>query len=989
MADVHKIEVIPKTSDSRAEQLLRLWGEQTKGKVKTVWLRDAYTITKPLDSKQAGNVAAMLTNPVTQTVEVHPDTRHGVPQEAFDWSIEIGYLPGVTDNVGHTARVSIEDLLGTPFVDQEAVYSSQIILIEAELDRAEVDDLAAGLANRLIQRIVVQSHSAWEDGEAAKIVVPQVKLKPPAPPTLIDLDVSDDELVAIGQKGIANENGNRRGPLALDLASMKAIQAYFAKLERKPTDIELESIAQTWSEHCKHTIFAGPLDEIEDGIYKTYIKAATQKVRADKGSRDLCVSVFTDNAGAIRFDDDYLVTHKVETHNSPSALDPFGGAITGIVGVNRDTMGFGMGAKPVINVYGFCLADPEDKALLYRDPKLTSAMLPPARIMSGVIAGVNAGGNQSGIPSPQGFMFFDERYKGKPLVFAGTLGIIPNKVGGKDSHEKQARPGDLIVVMGGRVGLDGIHGATFASVALDEDSPAAAVQIGDPITQKKMSDALIKEARDAGLYSSITDNGAGGLSCSVAEMAKEAGGFEVQIEKVPLKYPNLAPWQTWVSESQERMTLSVPAEHWEALNDLMKSRGVEAMVIGTFTDTGRGLVTDDGETVLDIDLEFLHDGLPKTARSSNNYHPPKVAESTLPEPSDWNQAVLKLLGSLNLASFEFLSSQYDHEVQAGSVLKPLQGRGRVNSEASVTRPVLSSPKGVVLSQGLYPSYSEMDPYAMAAASIDTAIRNVVAAGADPDTIALLDNFCWCSSNDPERLGQLKLAAQACYDYAVAFGAPFISGKDSMFNDFKGFDANGNPIQISIPPTLLVSSMGLINDASKAVSIDLKKAGDVIYLLGETADELGGSEYSRVAELSGGQVPQVDAKRNLPIYQSLARAINRDLVASSISVTRGGLAMAVVKTALAGRLGVNVSIDEIPGAASGSVARLFSESQGRIVVSVAPENQAAFEKEMGSTMGQIGSVTDDGAITITANGSVLVKVPVDDALETYRKRFKDV
>lgn len=985
MADLHRVEVVPRLSDARGKQLFG--HSELRSKIKGVQLRDAYTMKKTLSKEELVQIANMLSNPVTQTTEIYSDTRQGAPGK-FDWSIEIGFLPGVTDNVGRTAREGIEDLLVSKFAADEDVFSSRLILIHGDLTREAVEKLAQGLANALIQRIQVFSYEDWQQGKAAEIVAPQVKLKSPTPPTLVDLDVSDDELVAIGQKGIAGEDGRRRGPLALDLVAMKAVQEHFKGLGRKPKDIELESIAQTWSEHCKHTIFAGPLDEIKDGIYKTYIKAATQKIRAAKGKDDLCVSVFTDNAGAIRFDDEYLVTHKVETHNSPSALDPFGGAITGIVGVNRDTMGFGLGAKPVINVYGFCLADPADKTLLYRDPLAKSAMLPPARIMNGVIAGVNAGGNQSGIPSPQGFLYFDERYKGKPLVFAGTVGIIPAKVGEQNSHEKAARPGDLVVVLGGRVGMDGIHGATFASVALDQDSPAAAVQIGDPITQKKMSDAIVKEARDAELYSSITDNGAGGLSCSVAEMAREAGGFEVHIELVPLKYPNLAPWQIWISESQERMTLAVPQENWPALRGLMERRGVEATIIGIFTDTGRGLVKNGEETVLDIDLEFLHDGLPKTARHAK-YENKVVSESAIPEPSDWNKAVLDLLGSLNLASTEFVASQYDHEVQGGSVVKPLQGRGRVNGEASVTRPVLSSTKGVALSQALYPAYSELDPYAMAASCVDTAVRNLVAVGADPATIALLDNFCWCSSTDPVRLGQLKLAAQACYDYAVAFETPYISGKDSMFNDFRGFDKDGKPVSISIPPTLLISSLGLIDDASNSVTLDFKAGGDIIYLLGETTDELGGSEFARIMGEHGGQVPQVDAARNLKLYRSLSLAISNGLVASSVSLTRGGVSMAVVKSAMGGKLGADVSFQHVWTPAS-LVGIMFSESQGRILASVAPQNKLQFEACFaGSAVAVLGQVTTDSRVKIkNQDGVEIVNIAVDEALTQYRQRFEE-
>jgi phosphoribosylformylglycinamidine synthase len=705
------------------------------------------------------------------------------------------------------------------------------------------------------------------------------------------------------------------------------------------------------------------------------------------------VSVFSDNAGAIRFDDDHLVTHKVETHNSPSALDPFGGAITGIVGVNRDTIGFGLGALPIANVYGFCLADPADSAPLYRDADRHSPMLSPRRIMEGVVHGVNVGGNQSGIPTPQGFLYFDVGYKGKPLVFAGTIGLIPTKVGDAPSHEKAARPGDLVVMVGGRVGLDGIHGATFSSVGLDAHSPAAAVQIGDPITQKKFSDALVKEARDRRLYTSITDNGAGGLSCSVAEMAKVCGGFEVDLEKVPLKYPNLAPWQIWTSESQERMTLAIDPAKWEEFAALMASRGVEATVIGRFSDSGRCLVRYHGETVMDLEMEFLHDGLPKLKRTTKWRKP--AAKPATAAVADWSKVAVELAGRLNLASTEFVAQQYDHEVQANSVLKPLQGPGRVNAEASVIAPVAGSTRGLAISQSLYPSYGEQDPYAMAAAAVDTAVRNVVAAGADPDSIALLDNFCWCSSDDPFRLGQLKQATQACYDYAVAYQAPFISGKDSMFNDFKGFDADGVPVKVSIAPTLLISSIGIVPDVRRAVSIDPKAPGDLVYLLGTTNDELGGSELHDLLGIDrlSGRVPQVHRPANhLQLYRHLAAAIDQGLVASSLSLTRGGLLAGLTKMAMSGKLGLDIDLDMLMIQAQSVAAVLGSESQGRILVTVAEENKGAFEEVMKPglkvPMTWIGEVAAGPALTVRQRDKVELSVPIDDLLASYRATFKE-
>lgn len=978
MSDRHVVEVVATGEDARAKQLLRRLPQldQLSGKVV-----DVYTIKKSLQPNQLQQIADMLSNSVTQRVNWSTGVREQPSQ--FDAALEIGFLPGVTDNVGRTAQESIEDLLGSSFADGEAVYTSSILLIEGAEAEVAARSLADQVANPLIQRVNVYTPQTWQKD----IFIPEVQLKESEAIIRVDLDVKDDDLAEIGTYGVMDPQGFRRGPLALGLEAMRAIKDYFKQQGRQPTDLELESLAQTWSEHCKHTIFADPLDDIERGIYRQHIRAATEKVRQLKGEKDNCVSVFTDNAGAIRFGDDHLVTHKVETHNSPSALDPFGGAITGIVGVNRDTIGFGLGAKPIINTYGYCFADPNDQTPLFRDADGKVETLSPRRIMEGVIEGVNVGGNCSGIPTPQGFMYFDERYKGKPLVFVGTVGLIPANIDHKPAHEKQAAAGDLIVMVGGRVGLDGIHGATFSSIEMDAHSPATAVQIGDPITQKKLSDALVKEARDRQLFRSITDNGAGGLSCSVAEMAKESGGFEVDIEKVPLKYHNLSPWEIWISESQERMTLAIPEEKWSEFSALMRSRGVEATVIGRFTDSGRCVVRYEGELAMDMEMEFLHDGLPKFNRTTASV--PKPASKTpVLSVSDWSQTLLNMVKRLNLASNEFISRQYDHEVQASSVLKPLQGRGRVNAETSVSRPLLDSNRGVVLSQAVYPSYGDLDPYIMAAAAIDTAYRNLVAAGADPDTISLLDNFCWCSSNDPLRLGQLKQATQACYDYAVAYQAPFISGKDSMFNDFKGFDADGNKVQISVPPTILISSIGTMEDAQKAVSIDFKAAGDIVYLLGETKDELGGSEFLQQQGLGVeyGHPPVVEAERNLKLYRKLAQSIDEELIASSISLTRGGLAIALAKSAMAGKLGLKIDVAAIAQQSGGVASALYSESQGRVLVSVAPEHCRQFELLFkGLACYRLGQIAAD-RLMISSGDQSAVDVDVEELLHSYRLTF---
>lgn len=928
---------------------------------------DVYTIVKKLNQDQLNEIALSLINPVYQIFKINQPNL----VKKFSWAVEVGFLPGVTDNVATTTKEIIEDKLKIKFLENEDVYTSRLSFTNNRPSK--------NLINPLIQRIHIKSKKEYLRDKGMDKIVPQVNLTSSSQVNTINLDVSDEQLMAISS----------RGTLALDLTYMKTIKNYFKKLGRNPTDIELESIAQTWSEHCKHTIFADPIDEIKDGLFKTYIKKATEEIIKKKNKKNFCVSVFTDNSGAIEFNKDFLITHKVETHNSPSALDPYGGAITGIVGVNRDTIGFGMGAKPIINLYGFCFANPDLKNNLYRDQEKKQPMLSPRRIMDGVIKGVNSGGNCSGIPTPQGFVYFDDSYQGKPLVFVGTVGLIPKIVNSKSSCLKKAQPGDLIVMVGGRVGQDGIHGATFSSEALSSGSPATAVQIGDPITQKKLSDAIVKEARDQNLYHSITDNGAGGLSCSVAEMAKESGGCLVNLDKVPLKYPGLSPWKIWISESQERMTLAIPEKNWETFEKLMTNRGVEATVIGEFNKTGRCVVKFHQKTIVDINMEFLHDGLP--VREMKTKKPTITFKTSTPTiKTNLNQSMLSMLKQLNITSFEFISKQYDHEVQAGSVIKPLQGKGRVNGETSIVKPILNSNYGVALSQGLYPKYSEIDCYQMAACSIDTAIRNLVASGVDINKIALLDNFCWCSSKDPERLYQLKQAAQACYDLTTAFETPFISGKDSMFNDFSGYDEKGRPIKISVLPTLLISSIGVVNDILKTITIDAKFPDDLVYVLGETSDEMGGSEYFTLSKKIADRLPQVNAFKNKKLYENFYKAAQKNLISSALSLTRGGLGVALAKMSLAGNLGLKISLKNLSKKFLRDDYALFSESQGRILVTINPKNKKLFEKTFKNNYFKlIGQVIKEPKLVINgSDNKTIVNLNLNEIEKAYKLTFKN-
>ncbi|MDE5061778.1 AIR synthase-related protein [Wolbachia endosymbiont of Drosophila tsacasi] len=1025
-------------------------------------------ISKELPSKLYEEICGLFYNKVIQDCRYYSynenleEVQYNFIEPQAKWGLEISFLPGMTDNVGNTAKQIItEYLISKGYIDPSVMQISPSVIParDAGIYRSQcqgtgMTDERAGMTSieikaRSSKLILSQGNLPTEDDikqefnpitEYCTLICKNYSCKyygksnttPGVIPVLrhwdpenfkqlynenwipvsstgitsgsngakpVDLNVSDQELEKISRDGI---DGN--GTLGLSLAAMKAIKDYFKKLGRNPYDIELESLAQTWSEHCKHNIFCSPIDEIKDGLYAHYIKRATREINSD-----ICVSVFSDNAGGIIFDDDYLIVDKVETHNSPSALDPFGGAITGVLGVNRDIVGFGKGAEPIMNTYYFCFAK-KAKGKFYRDKERTDEILPPKYIMKEVIHGVNVAGNCSGIPTQLGSVYFDDRFCGKPLVFVGSVGIIPRSINNVPSHIKGPKNGDKIVIIGGRVGRDGIHGATFSSEALSGNSPSTIVQIGDPITQKKLSNAAL-EARDLGLYNAITDNGAGGLSSSIGEMGKD--GFEVDLSKVLLKNDGIAPWEIWISESQERMTLAVPEENLPMFKQTMKKHDVEVCVIGEFNERGKAVVKcPEGKVIMDIETEFLHDGNPKvhlqtklwSKESAVSFPVMQVADTGIQQvkpvnilrqnssnggiecemdssfhdtlcvsatcmTSSQKTELKEMLSRPNICSKEFIVVQYDHEVQGSSILKPLQGKGRVCSEAIVSRPILSSNKGVVKSQGFGSSYGEIDTYHMAACAIDTAIRNYVAAGGNINHLALLDNFCWCDAYNPERLWQLKRAAEACYNFATAFKTPFISGKDSMFNDFKGYDENGEKVIISAPPSLLISAIGIIENIENAVSLDVKMPGNLIYVLGTTHDELGRSEYQLYSGIDNNNVPKVDAKSARKLYEHYNQAIKDGIIASAIAPNLGGLIIALAKSLIAGDLGAEIDLSLVPIGKTQNTdiinkIIMFSESQSRILVTIAPQNQKRFEALFeDAAYSYIGKVTEKKVLNI--------------------------
>lgn len=938
---------------------------------------DVYLVEAALSAEEAQDVCRHVTDPVTQRGAVD----RLVP-EPFDFVVAVGFRPGVTDAVGKSALALVRDVVGRPLGDEAAVYTSRLYFLSG-VDHAQARAIAEGLlANSLIERFEVAPRDTYLSS-APDRSPPVIRTTHQPAVQTIDLQAGDDALLRISRERI----------LSLTLEEMATIRDYFARqdvrdrrarlgLGAQPTDVELECLAQTWSEHCKHKIFNATIEYHEPGqppatlksLFKTHIRDATERIRAkqveQRGSSWL-VSVFHDNAGVIAFDEAFHVVFKVETHNSPSALDPYGGAMTGIVGVNRDPFGTGLGADLLYNVWGYCFADPRFEG------RVPQGLMHPRRIRDGVHRGVIEGGNQSGVPYARGWELFDPRYLGKPLVYCGTVGRMPVTAAGRPTHVKQARPGDRIVMCGGRIGKDGIHGATFSSAELDESSPVQAVQIGDPITQKKMFDFL-REARDLGLYSAMTDNGAGGLSSSVGELCTSSGGAALDLSHAPLKYAGLDPWEILISEAQERMTLAVPPDRIAALLSLAERREVEATDLGEFTDSGELVVLFGGRIVACLPLGFLHDGLPDMKLRAS-WSPPPHDTPALPDQPDFSALLTALLRSPNVASLEKKSRHYDHEVKGLTVVRPFVGlRYDMPSDASVFLVRHGSRKGLVISEGVNPFFSDIDTRWMTASVIDEAVRKAVGTGARLDHMAGLDNYCWPdpvrSDKTPDgeyKLAQLVRSTSALAEFCESYGVPCISGKDSMKND-----STMGGVKISIPPTLLFSVFAEIEDVTLAVTMDVKQAGAVVYCLGVTRDELGGSELYRHLGGVGSAVPQVDPAETIPLYQAVQRAIRARLLQSCHSPARGGLAVALAKTAMGGELGIDVDLDRDAHLLRlDTAAALFSESNGRYVVTVAPSDVPAFEALMsGVAFARIGEVT--AAPRLRARHRGLVRIDAD-------------
>ncbi len=989
--------------DVRGEKLAELLRNGFGAKASGVAVIDCYNIDADLSENELEFLAKeVFSDRVVQ------EYSHSKPFFGNEWRLEVAFRPGVTDNVGKTAKEAIKDALGKE-VD---VYSSTAYVIIGEgaasekgrgkgdgdvrkgieeIDEVLCEKFGKRIANELIQKIMVYA-PVFEPAAGEFIGYPdeRIKLKPYIPRVVLKQEIKV-ETVALPADEEKLAQLSKRRLLALSVKEMKAVRRYLssvgvavarkkAGLGEEITDVELEVIAQTWSEHCKHKIFNAEISYSENGdnyyvdsLFKTFIKGATEIVK-----KPYVLSAFRDNGGIIKFNPDYDVAVKVETHNAPSALDPYGGALTGILGVNRDIIGCGMGAMPIANMDVLCFG-PFDAAKENGEMNAETAVVPegvlhPRRIYEGVVDGIKDGGNKSGIPTVNGSFVFENGFVARPLVYCGTVGLMPTEIKGRKMNEKKVEPGHVAVMVGGKVGKDGIHGATFSSQELGTGLPASVVQIGDPITQKKMLD-FVMEARDALLYEAITDNGAGGLSSSIGEMAEQSNGCEIWLEAVPLKYPGLQPWEILVSESQERMTLAVKSENLDKLHEIAKKHEVEITPVGKFTDSGKFHALYKGETVAYLNLEFLH-------RPPRMKLEAKWKKKTFREPDiierDLAAVLKKLLALPNIASKEHTIRRYDHEVQGKSVIKPLMGNN-APADAAVIRPVFDSWEGLVISHGLCPKYVQ-DSYDMAMMAFDEAVRNALAVGAKFSYLAALDNFSWPdpvqSEKTPDgeyKLAQLVRACMAVYDCSTNYGIPIVSGKDSMKNDYYGKEG-----KYSIPPTLLMTVLGKIGDVRNAISPEFKSEGDAIYVLGITREELGGSEYYRLSGAIGNKNPKINVEETLPLYRAFSNACETGIVRSAHDVSDGGLAVALAESSFPSGFGAEIGISKMASETQNEDALLFSESGGRFVVSVAEKNLEKFEKMMhGAVFARVGRVRGDRRFVVRKDETVLINEDIRD------------
>lgn len=913
MASGVRLTITSRGADPRAASLLADAHALGLAHVTAIDVADIVFFHQPLDPHQQAALEAVLVHPLLQTAT------WALPDAGIDTEL----LPGVTDPAAQAVTLAAVTV-GLPGLE---VATGKHFAITTR-DGAPDDATTAALARRLLANQVIERWApapiepSFVDSHAtAERTVDHVAIR----------NLDDDALTAL----------NRERGLSLDLAELHAIADFYRGIGREPTDVELETLAQTWSEHCSHKTFRARIvttDGREITPLLRQLRDCTDRIDAP-----FVRSAFVGNAGIVSYHPGTTLAIKAETHNHPSAIEPFGGSNTGVGGVIRDVMGTAHDPIAVTDILCF---GPTDVAA----DSLPDGVLHPRLIESGVIAGIADYGNKIGLPTVAGAVLYDPGYTANPLVYAGCLGAAAEA-----PELPGPQPGDLVVVMGGRTGRDGLRGATFSSATMDAttgDVAGASVQIGDPIVEKLVIDAM-REC--LGLYHAVTDCGAGGLSSAVGEMA-EGIGAEVDVTLAPLKYPGLRPWEVWLSEAQERMVFAVPPDTWPQMQAVCARHGVEAVSLGRFTGDGVLRVLAGDLQVLELDTHFLHDGRPQRSMTAELPAPYRGVPD-LPVCTDLGATLLSLLAHPDIRSKESVIRRYDHEIRGATVVRPLVGERHDGHADGVVLARPTDAHGVAIGIGVNPWFGVTDPERMAHAVIDEAIRNVVAVGADPSTVSLLDNFSWGDPRRPSTLGDLVMAVQGCCDAALAYAAPFVSGKDSLNNEYLGSDGQRH----AVPPTLVITALAHVPAADACVTPDLKSPGNLLVLLGRTAPEFGGSHFAMVNDHAGmAVVPAPDACAP-DRYRRLHAAIRAGLVRACHDVSEGGLAVALAEMAIAGRLGVEIDDmghDHAPTA-------WFAESNGRFVVEVDPDNLAAFTDLIGDDVHVLGRVRADDVLHLDA------------------------
>ena len=713
---------------------------------------------------------------------------------------------------------------------------------------------------------------------------------------------------------------------------MEKVKSYFESEKRKPTDVELQAIDQAWSEHCCYKSSKPVLEETVFGL------KSSKKVIA------------REDAGIMEFDDKHYYAVGLESHNHPSALDPYGGSATGIGGILRDVVC--MGAQPIalIDPLFFGNLDTPREAL-------AEGVKHPRYLMGGVVAGIRDYGNRVGIPTVAGQVAFHPKYTGNPLVNVGCVGIVEKEL---MIHSKAGDVGDIYILAGGRTGRDGIHGVTFASRDLDagSDDDLGAVQLGDPITKEPLMH-LCLELNEMGILTGMKDLGGGGLSCVVGELALDGGfGARVDLEKVHLKVENMPPWEIWVSESQERMMFTVTPKNVEKVLERCKAWDVEAVTIGEVIAEKRNIVNYNGVEILNLDLDFTTGG--PVYKRPYNLPDYDVGEAVkLPSyPENIEEKIIEVIRQPEVASKDWVIRQYDHEVRGKTVLKPIQGPigKEVPGDSSVIKPVDNSWKGLALTSDINPYLMEANPYHGTMSAVEEVCRNLASVGARIDSLA--DCLCFGNPQRPDIMGQFKASCEALRDAATSIDVPYVSGNVSLYNE----TADG-----AIPPTPVLMGIGLVDDIRKCVTSDMKKEG-TIWIVGRTKEEMGASLYYRTLGIECKNVPTTDFSSFIPRMEQLIQAIENGEVVACHDISNGGLALTIIEMAMSGtgaEINLNSDLrDDI---------ELFSESNGRWVVQVAPGFESKFEKRFDFAE-KIGDVNDK--IIFNKNGEQIAKLQID-------------